>query len=294
MAVSSAGGTAHVTPRGTMLNHATPCYTMGPSSGERCRFGPTSDIQMGAPSLARRASTCGCGDQRCRLWPRRSRQRAIYAARADRLDMAAHRTTVRRVSNGSCSSGQADSACSCGALHRVTSPLGFPVTRSPSLKGRGFSVHRRDYCPDSPKGLSGPLDISGRVLVAVQHQPTGVADMDTNGERFFHPFATPAAILRGERRRNRHHSTPGPCCLGFEDGTECGPPSIADALGELMIPDHVADLQIFQIDRVGGSQQCNRRLMMKVCPLAPHMLMLAGQHLDGLFAAVAALLAAGG
>ena len=49
--------------------------------------------------------------------------------------------------------------------------------------------------------------------------------------------------------------------------------------------------QVFQIDRVVGPQQPERRLMVKVRPLTAHLLMLAGQQLDCLFAAFAALLA---
>jgi hypothetical protein len=51
------------------------------------------------------------------------------------------------------------------------------VTCSPSLKGRGFSVHRPRQRRDSPKALSAPLDISGRVLVAVQDQSAVRTDM---------------------------------------------------------------------------------------------------------------------
>jgi hypothetical protein len=53
------------------------------------------------------------------------------------------------------------------------------VTCSPCLKARGFSVQRRSYPRDSPKGLPSPLNVSGRVLIAVEHQPTGGTDMGT-------------------------------------------------------------------------------------------------------------------
>ena len=49
-------------------------------------------------------------------------------------------------------------------------------------KGRGFSVQRPSHRRDSPKGLPGPLDISGRILVAVQ---TGVVFLTVGLGLFF-------------------------------------------------------------------------------------------------------------
>src|SRR5262249_8262956 len=46
------------------------------------------------------------------------------------------------------------------------------------LKPHGFSVHPPSPRRASPKALSEPLDISGRVLVAVQDESAGGTDVD--------------------------------------------------------------------------------------------------------------------
>src|SRR5260370_30155175 len=103
------------------------------------------------------------------------------------------------------------------------------VTCSPSLKGRGFSVHCPHQRRDSPKGLPGPLNIPGRVLVAVQHQPAVRADVGTHTEALLLAFAAPATVLRGERRRHHFHSLASPFCLASEEMQEAAPSGVLDA-----------------------------------------------------------------
>ena len=57
------------------------------------------------------------------------------------------------------------------------------------LKPDGFSVHRPRQRRDSPKALSAPLDISCRVLVAVQHETAVPTDMRANGQALLYPCA---------------------------------------------------------------------------------------------------------
>ena len=77
--------------------------------------------------------------------------------------------------------------------------------------------------------------------------------------------------------RHRSHSLPGPCCLVCEDAPEVRPPGITDAFGEVAVPEHVANLQIFQIDHVVLPEQGERGLMVEVAPLTPHLLVLTLQ-----------------
>src|SRR6476661_7612401 len=56
--------------------------------------------------------------------------------------------------------------------------------------------------------------------------------------------------LAGERRRHGDYPLPGTCCLESEDGEKRAPPRIADALGEMVILDHIGHLQVFMIDHV--------------------------------------------
>src|SRR5260370_16834638 len=61
----------------------------------------------------------------------------------------------------------------------------------PGLKPHGFSVHCPSHRRDSPKALSEPLDISGRVLIAVHNQSAVCADMGAHAKAFL--YALPAA-----------------------------------------------------------------------------------------------------
>src|SRR5262249_14756247 len=123
--------------------------------------------------------------------------------------------------------------------------------------------------------------VERRVLVAVHHQSTGGTDMGAYAQALGHALPTAATVLAGELGRNRHHSPTGPFCLVCEDGTERCPPGIADALGEVMVPDHIADLQIFQVDRVVRAHQGEGRLVVEVAPLALDLLLLLGASPDG-------------
>jgi hypothetical protein len=70
------------------------------------------------------------------------------------------------------------------------------------------------------------------------------------------------------------------------------PSRILDALGEVVILDHVADLQVFVTDHISGAHKRERRLVMKVLSLAAHPLMRFRQRRHGLAMASAALLTA--
>ncbi len=75
---------------------------------------------------------------------------------------------------------------------------------------------------------------------------------------------TAATVLAGIGGWHGDNPTPGACCRGFEDGTELRPTRIADALGEVVIPYHVGDPQVFEIDRVVLAQQCQRGFVMEI------------------------------
>jgi hypothetical protein len=61
---------------------------------------------------------------------------------------------------------------------------------------------------------------------------------------------------------------PSVCCFESKDGEERTPASIGDALGEVVIPEHVGRLQRFVIDGVVLLHQRERRLVVEVLPLA--------------------------
>src|SRR5258708_27608610 len=140
--------------------------------------------------------------------------------------------------------------CGSTRVHRadtVRTPMRAPnsVTCSPSLKGRGFSVQYRSYCHGSLPGLPGPLDVSGRVRIAVQDQPTGGADMGAHGERLLYPFATAATVLAGIGGVPPNHSLTRTCCLVVEGGAALRPAGTPHALVGRARPGPGGDPQIF-------------------------------------------------
>jgi hypothetical protein len=64
-----------------------------------------------------------------------------------------------------------------------------------------------------------------------------------------------------------------------------------DTLGEMVVPDHIGRLQVLMRDHVVLTHQRERRLVVKVLPLAPDLLVRLGQQYDRLAPAIAPFLA---
>src|SRR5262245_61466296 len=109
-------------------------------------------------------------------------------------------------------------------VSRTDTPLG--------LKPSGFSVHPRRHSHESPKALSAPEDILGRILIAVQHQSTVGAYVGAQAQRLSNTRTAPAAILGRICRIHRLHSLTGACRLVCEDSKEGGPPGVINAFVE--------------------------------------------------------------
>src|SRR5258708_26081596 len=134
------------------------------------------------------------------------------------------------------------------------------LTLSRAKAGR-FSLPHRSSRHGSTTGLPDQANISGRVRVAVQHQPTGGTHMGTHREAFGHPRPTAATVLAGVLRRDRHHPTPSACCFGGEDAAELRPAGIADAFAEMPVPHHGSDPQGFEIEPVVLAHEGEGRLV---------------------------------
>ena len=72
---------------------------------------------------------------------------------------------------------------------------------------------------------------------------------------------------------DRYDLSTGACCLVGEDAQERAPSGILDALGKMVVLEHVGRLQVFVIDGVVLAHEGERRLMAKVPSLALHLLM---------------------
>ena len=69
------------------------------------------------------------------------------------------------------------------------------------------------------------------------------------------------------------HLPTGARCLEGKNGQKPRPACVVNALGEMMVLDHVGRLQILIIDRVIDADQSQRRLVVKILALAAHLLM---------------------
>src|SRR5690242_15284508 len=93
----------------------------------------------------------------------------------------------------------------------------------------------------------------------------------TDRQTFPRQDATARTSLAGERRIDRFHSLPGSSRLESEDAQELRPPPVADALGEVVILDHVGRLQIFMCNGVVDARQRAGFLVVKVSSLIADM-----------------------
>jgi hypothetical protein len=116
--------------------------------------------------------------------------------------------------------------------------------------------------------------------------------MPADGQAFGDHNATARTSLAGVSRRHGDCPLPGACCLESEDAQERRPAGIGDALGEMMVPDHVGRLQVFMVDHVVLLNEGQRRLMVEIRSLTAHFLMRLGKQRYRFPTAVAPLLAA--
>src|SRR5262249_32297443 len=144
----------------------------------------------------------------------------------------------------------------------------LPLADTPhGLQPGGFSGRPRSYRRESPQALPAPWDSSGRVLVAVEHQPTGGTDRGTHAQAPRAARAPAAPGGAGGGRFYHHDSLHGACCLVGEDRAELRPAGIAAARAEASSPDPVGDPQVFQLAGVVLAQQGQRGLVVQVAPL---------------------------
>src|SRR5262249_22635206 len=136
--------------------------------------------------------------------------------------------------------------------------------------------------------------------------------MGAHAQRLLYTLPASAALLGGICRVDRFHSLPGACCLASEDGEEVTPPGIVNtrvparllagpavfvAAGAVWLWLRAATqggrLDRLNVDYVVPAHEGECRLVVEVAALPAHLLLLLGEHLHGLLAAVAPLLPAG-
>jgi hypothetical protein len=85
--------------------------------------------------------------------------------------------------------------------------------------------------------------------------------MPADRETLLDLHATARTRLAGERRIDRDHLSTGACCLVGKDAQERAPPGILDALGKVMVLEHIGRLQVLMIYHIVGADQVERRLV---------------------------------
>src|SRR5262249_18156946 len=83
----------------------------------------------------------------------------------------------------------------------------------PRINARDSQVSAAASATARLAGLPGPQHVLGRVLVAVEHQATGGADVGAHTQALRDARPTPATVLGGVLRRDGHHRTPRVCCV---------------------------------------------------------------------------------
>src|SRR5262245_30739784 len=96
------------------------------------------------------------------------------------------------------------------------------------------------------------------------------------------------------RQGNQGRLLTSVCCFIGNDGAELRSAGITAALGQVRVSHQIGDPQVFQMVSAVVADQLEGGLIMEVAPLPPHLLVILGERLSGLLAALAALLAASG
>ena len=101
-----------------------------------------------------------------------------------------------------------------------------------------------------------------------------------------------ATLLRREARRDSHHHVTGSLSLIRENVEERAPTRVVNALREMVVTHHPADVQVFNADTTIPLGIRLGDLEVEVAPLATDLEMLAGNSAARFAAAMAAWLAA--
>jgi len=144
---------------------------------------------------------------------------------------------------------------------------------------RRFSVLRGSLRHRSPKGLPGPLYVLRCVMVPMEARAALRARMPADRQALVDNHPTATTGLRSVRGIDGNDFPTGACCLEGKKGQECCPPYVLDRFSKMMVLDRIGCLEIFVIDRVIGSYERERRL-----------LVYPGKHLDCLATPIAPLL----
>src|SRR5450755_859269 len=117
------------------------------------------------------------------------------------------------------------------------------------------------------------------------------AHMRTNTEGLVDILFTPRTLLRGVMRRYCNHLSVSTFSLALQELPEHPPECIGNGKGQTMVAHHVGRFQVLYDQRLVAIDIATRRLVQRIFALVGDALVNAGDHLFGLVAPMAALLA---
>ena len=116
--------------------------------------------------------------------------------------------------------------------------------------------------------------------------------MGPNRKTFLNQFPTLGTFLCGISGIHSDHLMTSSCSLFFKDIEERAPRGIENALGQMVVLDHVGDLEVFYRNMLVVLSIAFRSLEMVIAALALDLQMHLGDHAGGFSTAVTALLTA--
>ena len=105
-------------------------------------------------------------------------------------------------------------------------------------------------------------------MVTTYYKSALTAFVDAHRERHFLSVITPAANLARVSWRDSFKRPASLFSFAFRHCEKASPCYIADCLGEMAIPNHPANVQIFHPDRVKASDQIGRNLVVEILATA--------------------------
>src|SRR6266571_347944 len=88
-------------------------------------------------------------------------------------------------------------------------------------------------------------DVHRCIVVSIQHQPTTRTDMRPHAQTLLDQRPTGATVLRGVLGSHSNHWNGMYSSIVVHPPDELSPSCVMDALGKVMVLDHVAYLQVF-------------------------------------------------
>ena len=117
--------------------------------------------------------------------------------------------------------------------------------------------------------------------------------MGTNSNSLFYIFTTARAFYRRTMRRDFHQMATSIFSFATKCKTKVSPCGIRNAFGEMVVFNHVSDLQVFDNNSIISRKEMMRGFVMKVFSLVGDVFVLFSKFYNQLLASMTAFFASG-